>query len=149
MLPVTARALRLYLHVLGASVWVGGQFVVAYLVPLLRQQGTDVARAVARRFQQAAWPAYGLLLATGIWNLFAIDAGNLEGDYYATLLAKLGLVALSGIAAAWHALLTAPKVTAAESEAEARRRKVMSALTGASSLVFALAAAFLGVLLRG
>ena len=134
---------------MGASVWVGGQFVVAYLVPLLREQGTDVARAAARRFQQAAWPAYGLLLATGIWNLLEIHVGSLEGRYYTTLLAKLGLVALSGVAAAWHALLTAPKVTAAETEGEARRRKVMSAATGASSLLFALGAAFFGILLHG
>ncbi len=128
--------------------WVGGQLVLAYLVPLLRQQGTDVARAAARRFQQVAWPAYGLLLATGVWNLFEINVGDTEGEYLATLLAKLGLVALSGVAAAWHALLTAPQVTVAATEAEARIRKVKSAVTGASSLVFALAAAFLGVLLR-
>ena len=149
MLPVTARVVRLYLHVLGASVWVGGQFVVAYLVPLVRQQGTDVARAVARRFQQVAWPAYALLVATGIWNLLEINVGDQEGEYLVTLLAKLGLVALSGIAAAWHALLTAPKVTAAQTESEALRRRAMSAATGASSLLFALAAALLGVLLHG
>lgn len=149
MLPVTERTIRLYLHVIGASIWVGGQFSVAYLVPLLRAQGADVARAAARRFQQLAWMAYALLLVTGVWNLLAIHVGDQSGEYLATVFAKLGLVALSGIVAAYHAILTAPAVVDATDEREAKRRKVLSALTGSLSLLFALGAAFLGVMLHG
>lgn len=123
--------------------------MLAYLVPLLRAQGTDIAGSTARRFQTIAWPAFALLMATGVWNLIEIRVGDQSGAYLATLLAKLGLVAASGVAAAWHALLTAPKVTTAASGSDATRRKAMSAITGASSLAFALAAAFLGVLLHG
>lgn len=149
VLPVTERSIRLFLHILGASIWVGGQFSVAYLVPVLRAQGADVARLAARRFQQLAWAAYALLVATGIWHLLEISVGNQSGDYLSTLFAKLGLVALSGIVAAYHAVLTAPSVVEARDDREARRRKALSAATGALSLLFALGAAFLGVLLQG
>lgn len=149
MLPVTARAARLFLHVFGAMVWIGGQTTVAFLVPLLRRQGADVARAVARRFQVLAWSAYALLVATGIWNLLAVRIGDQSGEYLATVLAKLGLVAASGVAAAWHALLTAPGVTAAATDAELARRRALSGATGGLALLLALGAAFLGVLLRG
>jgi putative copper export protein len=37
MLSPTAESIRLFLHVLAASVWVGGQIVLGGLVPKLRQ----------------------------------------------------------------------------------------------------------------
>jgi hypothetical protein len=30
-----------------------------------------VTRAAARRFNQIAWPAFAVLVATGIWNIVA------------------------------------------------------------------------------
>ena len=70
MLPVTSDTIRLFLHVLGASVWVGGQIALGGVVPIVRRTaGIDVVRLVGRRFQQIAWPAFALLLVTGVWNL--------------------------------------------------------------------------------
>ncbi len=51
-------AFRLFLHVLAASVWVGGQIVLAGLVPTVRGFGEDATRQVARAFNRIAWPAY-------------------------------------------------------------------------------------------
>ena len=56
--------LRLFLHVLGATIWVGGQFTLAALVPVLRTHSAELPRTVARKFNQIAWPAYGLLVIT-------------------------------------------------------------------------------------
>src|SRR6516165_7203108 len=68
--------IRLSLHVLAASVWVGGQITVAGLVPTARQLSPDAPRRVARAFSRLSWPAYAVLLATGVWNVVAVHAGE-------------------------------------------------------------------------
>ena len=54
MLPVSWDTIRLFFHVLAATVWVGGQLTLAALVPALRRFGDEVPRAAARRFNQVA-----------------------------------------------------------------------------------------------
>src|SRR5262245_38368653 len=58
MLAVSWDTIRLFLHILAATVWVGGQITLAALVPVLRRLGTEIPRAAARRFNQVAWPAF-------------------------------------------------------------------------------------------
>jgi putative copper export protein len=133
MLPVSWDTIRLFLHVLAATVWVGGQLTLAALVPALRGLGAEIPRSAARAFNKVAWPAFGILLATGVWNVIA-EHGKITGDYQATLTVKLVVVAVSGVTAWLHA--------------RARSRAglaVFGALTGLS----ALGALFLGVLLAG
>ena len=133
MLSVSWDTIRLFLHVLAAAVWVGGQITLAALVPVLRRLGTEIPRAAARRFNQVGWPAFGVLILTGIWNVVAVRS-QVSGSYETTLIIKIAVVAVSGVAAALHA--------------RARSRTgvaVFGALTGIS----ALAAVFLGVLLAG
>ena len=150
MLPVTADSIRLFLHVLGASVWVGGQLVLAGILPVLgAHASTDTVRAVARQFQRLAWPAYALLVVTGIWNLVAIKVGDQSGAYLATLMVKLTLVALSGIAAATHVIVVGPAVARASTDAQARRRRAFAGASAGLALLFALVAAFMGVQLNG
>ena len=134
MLPVSWDTVRLFLHVLAATIWVGGQLVLAALVPALRRFGTDVLGAAARRFNQLAWVAFVVLIATGIWNITAAGPGSHSSSYRTTLIVKLAAVAVSGVAAFLHARART-----------ARGRAVYGALTGIS----ALAALFLGVLLAG
>lgn len=148
MLPVHVDTVRVFLHVIGAAVWIGGQIALAAVVPIVRRGGTDLVRAVARRFQVVAWSAFALLVATGVWNLFAVDVVDQDGDYLGTLAAKLGFVTLSGLCAAGHALLTGPSVAAATDEREARRRRARSGALAGGGLLFALAAAFYGVVLN-
>jgi putative copper export protein len=110
MLPVHSDTIRLFLHVLGATVWVGGQIALAGVVPVVRKiAGADAVRATARRFQQIAWPAYALLVGTGIWNLFAIHAADQSSQWLSTLFAKLVLVGISGVCAALHIVVTKSK----------------------------------------
>lgn len=134
MLPVDWTTVRLFLHVLAATVWVGGQLTLAGLVPTLRQLGPDAPRRVARRFNRIAWMAFAVLVVTGVWNLLAIDVGSRTTAYHVTLGLKLVVVAASGIGAAFHA--------------GARSRTALAAW-GALSLAAALGATFLGVLLAG
>lgn len=133
MLTATLDTLRLYLHVLAATVWVGGQLTLAALVPVLRSVGPTVPRAAARRFNVVAWPAYAVLIITGAWNIAAVR-GQIHGRYLTTLVVKLVVVALSGVSAWLHT----------------RSRSVRGlAFWGAMTGLTALSALFLGVLLAG
>ena len=136
MLPVHTATIRLFLHVLGATIWVGGQIALGAVVPVVRRAaGPDAVRAAARRFQQIAWPAFALLLGTGVWNLFAIKVGDQSGRYLTTLFVKLILVGISGAAAASHIVIT-------------RRRPALGGALAGVALLAALGATFLGLLLR-
>jgi hypothetical protein len=135
MLAVSWDTVRLFLHVLAATVWVGGQLTLAALVPVLRRFGTEVPRAAARRFNQVAWLAFAVLVATGAWNIVAVRGEiSHSASYRATLIIKIAVVGISGITAFLHARARSTIGLA-----------VFGALTGAS----ALAALFLGVLLAG
>ena len=133
MLPVDLHTVRLFVHLLAATVWVGGQLTLAGLVPGLRALSPDAPRTVARRFNRIAWPAYAVLIVTGVWNITEVD-DPWSGEYGTTLMVKLAVVVLSGLSAWLHAVSKTPKGLA-----------VWGALTGAS----ALAALFLGVMLHG
>ena len=115
--------------------WVGGQIALAGVVPVVRRfGGIETARAVARRFQLIAWPAFGLLVATGIWNLFANEVAERPTSYTATVIVKLAFAAVSGIGAAGHIFF-------------ARRRPALGGILAALALLTALGATFVGVLL--
>jgi putative copper export protein len=129
VLPVTWATVRVFLHVLAATVWVGGQLTLAGLVPGLRSIGPDAPRTVARRFNQIAWPAFGVLVATGIWNLNEDDP-NWDTEYGRTVMVKIVVVAASGVSAFLHTQA---------------RRPAGLAVFGALSGLTALTALFLGV----
>jgi putative copper export protein len=132
VLGVGWDTVRLFLHVLAATVWVGGQLTLAALVPVLRRQGPEAPRAAARRFNVVAWPAYGVLIVTGIWNIAAVSP--MTATYRTTLIVKLIVVAASGITALLHAR---------------SKSTVGLAVWGALTGLTALGALFLGVLLSG
>jgi hypothetical protein len=111
---------------------VGGQLVLTALVPVLRHAASDAPRTAARAFNRVAWPAFAVLVATGVWNILAV--GDQGRAYRATLTVKLVAVAISGVTAFLHARAKSPAGLA-----------VYGALTGLS----ALSALFLGVLLAG
>ena len=132
MLPVTLDAVRLFLHILAATVWVGGQLVLAALVPVLRQVAPEGPGAAAGAFNRVAWPAFGVLIVTGVWNVLA--EGDRGSSYRTTLIVKLVLVAASGLTAFLHA--------------RARGRTAL-AVFGALTGLTALGALFVGVVLAG
>ena len=132
MISPTLTSLRLFLHVIAASVWVGGQIVLGGIVPQVRKTHPDALRGVAVAFSRIAWPAFGLAVVTGMWNLVAIDPTAHGNAYLVTLGMKLGLVGVAAIATLIHSASTS---------------KLGLALGGAISLVASLAVLYLGVLL--
>ena len=133
MLPIEAADVRLFLHVLAAAIWVGGQLTLAGLVPVLRPFGPEATRAAARRFNVVAWSAFGVLVVTGVWNLSAIHVGDASDEYLVTLFVKLAVVGLSAAGAALHV---------------ASRSKAALAVGGVLSSLGGLAALFLGIVLH-
>ena len=132
MLAINSHTIRLFLHVIAATVWVGGQLTLAGLVPALRRLDPTAPKAVARQFNRIAWPAFGVLVLTGVWNLVEVEVGDRSTAYQVTLFVKLSIVAVSGISAFLHT--------------QARSRRGL-AIWGALSGVATIAALFFGVLL--
>jgi putative copper export protein len=126
-------SVRLFVHVIAACVWVGGQLVLAGLVPVLRAHDPALPRVAARAFNRVAWPAYWVLVATGIWNI-AAERAEAPSGWDTVLAVKVVLVALSGVAAFLH---TRASTTAG------------LAVWGALSGLSALSAVYVGILLAG
>lgn len=134
MLTPDWDTIRLFLHVLAATIWVGGQITLAALVPALRRHDLEVPRVAAQAFNRVAWPAFGVLVLTGVWNVVAESDKGDDHAYQVTLGIKVVVVIASGVTAWLHTRSRTP-----------RERAVYGALTGLTALL----ALFLGVLLAG
>ena len=133
MLSPTAATVRLFLHVLAASVWVGGQIALAGVIGAARRHEPTVTAVLARAFARVASPAFAVLLITGLWSLTAVDLGNTSAAYQITVFVKIALAVLSAMFAVIHSV---------------GRSRLALALGGALGLVSALGAMFLGILLH-
>jgi putative copper export protein len=130
MLSIDVNVLRLTLHILAATIWVGGMIVLGALAGPLRRAAPEALAPAARAFARVGWPAFAVLVATGIWN---IVAGGQKGNaYQATLMIKMVLVLLSGLGAALHTFAKNP---------------TLKGSWGAVALLGALGAVLLGVAL--
>ncbi len=126
--------LRLGLHVLGAAVWVGGQIVLLGMVPGARKLHPDLPKTLAVRFARLSWPAFALLVATGIWSAIVEEQHHPTGAWQVMLGVKVGVVAIAGIGAWRHSASTS---------------RAGIALWGATAAIASLAALALGVFLAG
>jgi putative copper export protein len=134
MLASGLDTLRLTLHVLSASIWVGGQFVLAGLVGPSRSLSPEAPRALARAFGRLAWPAYAVLVVTGFWNVSTFHWASQSFAWKAVLIVKIVVVAAAGLGAFFHGRATARTAIA-----------VWGSVAGLASV----AALVLGVLLAG
>lgn len=146
MLSVSAQVFVLWVHIVAACIWIGGQVTVAAVMPLLHDH-RDLARRVGRRYQAIAWPAFVVLILTGLLNV--TNAGLrwsqlLDNPAGRTLIVKLAFVALSGVAAGVHSLLQAPRRGHAHGDSA-----IGSAVLGSVSLIAALLAGLYGVVIAG
>jgi putative copper export protein len=130
MVGVDLDVVRLTLHVLAATVWVGGQVVLAALVSPLRRAAPAAVTVAAQAYARVAWPAFALLVLTGVWN---VAAEHTVVKYPWALVVKVVLVALSGLGAALHSTA---------------RRPAARGAWGAVGLVGAVGALLMGVALN-
>ena len=134
MLAPGLDALRLTLHVLAASIWVGGQIVLVGLVGPARRAGPDVPAALARAFARLAWPAYAVLVVTGFWNISTFHWADQSGAWKAVLIAKIVVVVAAGVGSLLHTRATS---------------RAALALWGSVAGLASVAALVMGVLLAG
>ena len=133
MLSPTADSIRLFLHVLAASVWVGGQIVLGGLVPKLRQVAPESLKVAANAFARIAWPAFAVVVVTGMWNTLDITVGDMTTEYQVSLFVHV----LLAMAAAMFVVIHSVGQT-----------KLALALGGALGLLTSLGAMFVGILLQ-
>lgn len=133
MLSPTASTLRLFLHTLAAAIWVGGQFTLAGVVPVLRKHAPDTTRLVAGAFAKLAWPSFAVLVLTGLWNLAAVDVTDTSTAYQVTVFVKVTLALVAATATVVHSI---------------GRSKLAIALGGALGALGSVAAFYVGVLLH-
>lgn len=133
MLSPTADTIRLFLHVLAAAVWVGGQIVLAGLVPRLRASHPESLSVAANAFARVAWPAFAVTMVTGIWNILDITVSDRGTNFQVTLFVHVLLAVATAVFAAIHSF---------------GRSKLALALGGAFGLLTGLGAMFVGLLLR-
>ncbi len=122
----------LFIHLVGAAVWLGGMVTVGALVPAMRKAGAERAQiqAVARQFGRVSWVALGPTVGVGIIALI------INPDLVSALPGfelKMGLVAAAAGLALWHQL-------AAGDQSPARRGMTQAAILVVTLGVYAVAA---------
>ena len=155
--------LVLWLHVIAAVIWVGGNFILAMvIVPHFRQHLPPIQRIqlltqIGKRFEPIVWGCVGVLFFTGIINLFfSVDLTSptpLSNAFMRTILIKIGLFFLLVILTVLHSMLFGPRLAAAietldpnleelppEVDKLRSRMSVVSSLMGVVSLLILLAA---------
>jgi len=133
MLSPNADSIRLFLHVLAASVWVGGQIVLGGLVPKLRQVAPESLKVAANAFARIAWPAFAVVVVTGMWNILDITVGDMTSEYQITMFVHVLLAMAAAMFVVIHSI---------------GQTKLALALGGALGLLTSLGAMFVGMLLQ-
>jgi len=152
------RILILSVHVLAASIWVGGLITVAAIViPLSRRlpekERVEYVRVAAARFAKLGWGAVIVLVITGIGNIWArgYDLGALAGPLWSTqwggvLAVKLVMVTLMVVLAYVHERYLGPRALELGLKVSPGKRRVLM-IAARLTVVLAVAVMVLGVLL--
>jgi putative copper export protein len=132
MISPTIDSIRIFLHVLAVAVWVGGQIVLAGIVPALRKSASQSMPVVAQSFARIAWPAMVVIIFTGVWGLGSINVSDQSSAYLVTFGIKMLLVGVAIVATIVHSAGTS---------------KASKAIGGAAGLLASLIAAYAGILM--
>jgi uncharacterized membrane protein len=154
-----------WLHILAATVWIGGMFfVVLVVVPWLRR-GTDRAagatflRETGVQFRFVGWICFAILVVTGAFNLYARGVrlqDLVSADWYAAPFGKAFAVKLAAFllvlaVSAIHDFVVGPRaVVALERDAagaDAQRYRRLASRLGRANALLALVLVAAGVML--
>jgi uncharacterized membrane protein len=113
-----------WLHVLAAVTWIGGMlFIALVLVPAARRLEDPALRTrlvhdVGLRFRTIGWVAIGVLVVTGLLNLWMHPVLLSASRFHW----KVGLVVLALILSAFHDFVLGPRAGAPGADPSARVR---------------------------
>ena len=153
----------LWIHVIAAVVWVGGNLILAMvIVPHFRQSLPPVERIklltqIGKRFEPVVWGCIGVLFFTGIVNIFfSVDITSpspISDAFMRTLLIKIVLFFVLIILTVLHSMIFAPRLAAAIADLDPTlealppevkplrsQLSIVSSLMGVVSLLILLAA---------
>ncbi len=118
--------LSVWLHVIAATIWLGGMaFLVLVVVPWLRRgdraQGAVLLRETGRRFRDVGWTCFAVLAATGTFNAYVrgvrissfTDVRFLRSAFGGALALKIALFAIVLLVSAYHDFSLGPRATTA------------------------------------
>lgn len=132
MISPTLDSLRIFLHLIAVAVWIGGQIVLAGLVPTIRIAAPEALPKVAQAFARVAWPSMIVIVFTGVWGIASSTATSSDTAYMATFAIKMLMVFIAVAATVVHSQGSS---------------KAAKAIGGALGLLGSLLAAYAGVLL--
>ena len=146
-------------HLLSASVWVGGTVVLVFVgVPAIRklegEARATAMKALGRRWRPLGWSAMGIAILSGLW-LTEIHGGfnsaALSTDFDRTLILKSVLVVLLCIGALIHDYVLGPRLQremrAGEPQAPVTRRRLI--MVGWFNFSLTIAVPTLGAIVLG
>jgi copper resistance protein D len=136
-MPLVTTVLRI-VHVLSASVWVGGTVALVFVgVPAIRrlegEARATAMRALGRRWRPLGWSAMGVAIVSGLW-LTELNGGfaraALDTFFDRTLIVKSALVVVLCVGAAVHDYLLGPRLQrelrADDPQAPVTRRRLVA-----------------------
>lgn len=158
-----SEAITPWLHIVAVAVWLGPQFFMFLVtVPALRaiddaETRVKVMRIVTKRFGWLAWAALGVIVLSGISNLFqeASDFDHIwDADYryFQVFSTKMLVVGVAVALTAVHSFIIGPRQLRLHEEArgdspEALRLRRLSVGLSTLVLLASIAAVFLAALL--
>jgi uncharacterized membrane protein len=115
-------AVNPWIHIFAATVWVGPQvFLAAVAIPAIRtvadaKDRARLMRLITTRFGYLAWGAMGVLIITGIGNVFEQEDRKFLFDHNWGVIfqVKMTLVILTILLTAAHSFIIGPRLLAAQ-----------------------------------
>ncbi len=158
-----SEAITPWIHIVAVAVWLGPQvFLFVAAIPAVRLiEDPDVRlrvmRVIVTRFGWLAWAAMGVIVLSGISNLFqeADDFGHLwdtDFRYFQIFSTKMVLVGLTVLLTALHTFVIGPRQLRVQEEmrsdsAEAARLRRVSIITSSLALLASIAVVYVAALL--
>lgn len=156
--------LSVWLHILAATVWVGGMlFLVLVIVPWMRSGAREDAarmlRETGERFRNVGWSCFGVVVVTGTYNLWirGVRLSDLgDGEWWSSPLGeaiflKLLVFGLVLIISAIHDFVVGPRATveiaADPQSAAAQAHRKRASMLGRLNVLLALILVGLGVVI--
>ena len=113
-------AVILFLHIVGATIWVGGHLVLAvcWLPGILRERAPEQLLAFEQRFERLGMSALAVQVITGLWMAYQLvpDVGQWlrpHSPLAHAIALKLGLLLATAAVAVHARLRVLPRLSAA------------------------------------